>query len=94
VLDASTSPPNQYAVSKDNIIQLIQPGGCSRWTPGGEEGDVIIGDTTTDRQTARPQPITCIVEFFGLEIGQFKITPIVQPRSFGSGSRRQTLPVG
>jgi hypothetical protein len=24
----------------------------------------------------------------GIEIGQFKITPIVQPRSFGSGSRR------
>ena len=27
VLDASTSPPKErYAVSKDNIIKLIQPG--------------------------------------------------------------------
>jgi hypothetical protein len=26
VLDASTSPPRRYAVSKDNIIKLIQPG--------------------------------------------------------------------
>jgi hypothetical protein len=27
VLDASTSPPKErYAVSKDNILQLIQPG--------------------------------------------------------------------
>ena len=23
--------------------------GCSRWTPGGEEGEVIIGDATTDQ---------------------------------------------
>ena len=28
--------------------------GCSRWTPGGEEGEIAIGDTTTDQQTARP----------------------------------------
>src|SRR5213595_996943 len=23
--------------------------GCSRWAPGGEEGEVIIGDATTDQ---------------------------------------------
>ena len=68
--------------------------GCSRWTPGGEEGEVIIGDTTADQQTARPQAIICTVELLVIEIGQFKITPIVQPRSFGSGSCRQALPVG
>ena len=28
--------------------------GCSRWTPGGEEGEVIIGDATTDQKPARP----------------------------------------
>src|SRR5437016_9297266 len=26
--------------------------GRSRWAPGGEEGEVIIGDATTDQQTA------------------------------------------
>src|ERR1700730_18465345 len=36
----------------------------------------------------------CPVDLPGLKIGQFEITPIVQPRSFGSGSRRQALPVG
>src|SRR3979411_1999742 len=64
--------------------------GCSCWTPGGEEGEIAIGDTTTDQQTARPQTLICAVEFFGLEIGQFEITPIMQPRSFGSGP----LPTG
>ena len=68
--------------------------GCSRWAPGGEEGKIAIGDTTTDQQPARPHTIIGTVELPGLEIGQFEITPIVQPRSFGSGSRRQALPVG
>src|SRR5450755_1067118 len=63
--------------------------GCSRWTPGGEEGEVAIGDMTTDQQTARPQTLICAVEFFELEIGQFEITPVVQPRSFGSGPDRR-----
>ena len=31
--------------------------GCSRWTPGGEEGEIAIGDTTTDQQTACPQTV-------------------------------------
>src|SRR5438477_7378386 len=68
--------------------------GCSRWTPGGEEGEIAIGDMATDQQTARPQTLICSVGFFDLEIGQFEITPVMQPRSFGSGSRRQSLPVG
>ena len=49
---------------------------------------------TADQQTARPQTLICIVEFFDLKIGQFEITPIVQPRSFGAGPCRQTFPVG
>src|SRR6266566_3771932 len=28
--------------------------GCSCWTPGGEEGEIAIGDMTADQQTARP----------------------------------------
>src|SRR5450631_1459977 len=68
--------------------------GCSCWTPGGEEGEIAIGDMTADQQTACPQTLICAVEFFDLEIGQFKITPIMQPRSFGSGPCRQAFPVG
>jgi hypothetical protein len=34
VLDVSTSPPKErYALSKDNIIKLIQPGKSSRADP-------------------------------------------------------------
>src|SRR5258705_3498246 len=68
--------------------------GCSCWTPGGEEGEIAIGDMTADQQTAGPQTLICAVEFFDLKIGQFEITPVMQPRSFGSGSCRQTFPVG
>ncbi len=28
---------------------------CCRWAPGGEEGEIAIGDTTTDQQTACPK---------------------------------------
>src|SRR5207344_2566557 len=31
--------------------------GCCRWTPGGKEGEIAIGDMTTDQQTACPK--TC-----------------------------------
>src|ERR1700730_11719827 len=67
--------------------------GCSRWTPGGEEGEITIGDISTDQQTSRPKTMICAVKFFDLEIGQFEITPIMQPRSFGSGPCRQAVPV-
>ena len=67
--------------------------GCSRWTPSAEEGEIAIGDVTTDQQTSGPQTLIRIAGFFDLEIGQFEITPVVQPRSFGSGPSRQTFPV-
>ncbi len=35
--------------------------GCCRWAPGGEEGEISIGDATTDQQTARPQTRTYTV---------------------------------
>ena len=66
----------------------------SRGTPGGEEGEIAIGDVTTDQETAGSQTLICVVELFGLEIGQFEIAPIVQPRSFGSGPCRQAFPIG
>src|SRR6266568_4475690 len=34
--------------------------GCSCWAPGGEEGEVIICDTT-DQQAACPQTVICAV---------------------------------
>src|ERR1700675_1271466 len=68
--------------------------GCCRWTPCGEEGEITIGDMTTDQQTACPKTLICAAKFFDLEIGQFEIAPIMQPRSFGSGPCRQAFPVG
>ena len=68
--------------------------GCRRRTPGGEEGEIAIGDMTTDQQTARPRALIGAVEFLGIEIGQFEIAPIMQPRSFGSVPCRQAFPVG
>ena len=68
--------------------------GCSSWTPGGEEGEIAIGDAATDQQATGPQTIICAVGLFGLQVGQFELTPIEQPRSFGSGRCRQAFPIG
>ena len=35
--------------------------GCSRWTPGREESEIAIGDTTADQQTACPKTVICVV---------------------------------
>src|SRR6266404_7305400 len=56
--------------------------GCSCWAPGGEKGEVTICDATTDQQTACPQTFICFVELAGIEIGQFEIAPIMQPRAW------------
>ena len=37
--------------------------GCSRWTPGAEEGEITIGDISTDQQTSRPKTMICAVKF-------------------------------
>jgi len=50
---------------------------CPRWAPGGEEGEVAVGDAPPGQQAARPQTIICAVELLALEIGQFEITPIM-----------------
>jgi hypothetical protein len=68
--------------------------GCSCWTPSGEEGEIAIGDMTTDQQTACPKTLICAAKFFGIEIGQFEIAPIMQPRCFGSVPCGQAFPVG
>src|SRR5713226_6814969 len=68
--------------------------GCSGWAPGGEECEVIVCDATTDQQTACPQTVICAAELAGIEIGQFEIAPIMQPRSFGSVPCGQAFPVG
>jgi len=68
--------------------------GCCRGAPGGEEGEIAIGDMTADQQTACPKTLICVVKFFGIESGQFEIAPIMQPQSFGSVPCRQAFPVG
>ena len=68
--------------------------GCYGWTPGGEEGEVTIGDMTPDQQAAGPKALIGAARFFDLEIGQFEIAPIMQPRSFGSVPCGQAFPIG
>ena len=35
--------------------------GCCRWAPGSEEGEIAIGDTTTDQKPACPKTWICVV---------------------------------
>ena len=49
--------------------------------PSGEERQVSVGDITADQQAARPQARALVIVFSGIEIGQFAISPIVDPES-------------
>jgi len=60
--------------------------------PGGEEGQIALGNVAADQQTPRPLSGEGAVVFAGVEIGQFKIGPVVQARTFGSFARRQAPP--
>src|ERR1700692_3010106 len=60
--------------------------------PGGEEGHIPVGDVAADQQAARPPAGACVIVFGSIEIGQFAIDPIVQPRALRAVTRRQALP--
>jgi hypothetical protein len=65
--------------------QLFQ--GRALGAPGGEEGQVTVGDVATDQKASCPFTGKVIVVFIGLEIGQLEIGPVVQARSFGAVAR-------
>ena len=58
-------------------------------TPSGEKGEFTVGNGAADQQTARPQAGSVRVVFGCVEIGQFAIGPVIEPRPFGARSRRQ-----
>jgi len=60
--------------------------------PGGEEGQVAIGDIAADQQSPGPQALPCLVVFVGVHIGQFAIGPVMQPRTLGSFACGQPFP--
>ena len=62
-------------------------------TPGGEVGEIAVGDITPDQQASCPKDLAVMVKLFAFEIGQFAVAPVVQSWSFGSGTGRQTPPV-
>ncbi len=63
-------------------------------TPGGEVGEIAVGDMTPDQQAARPRAATFLGELYGIEFSQFEIAPVMQAWPLGSRASRQALPVG
>src|SRR6476659_4937995 len=62
-------------------------------TPGGEVGEIAVGDITPDQQASCPKDLVVMVGLFAFEIDQFEVAPVVQSRSFGSIPGSQTPPV-
>ena len=54
----------------------------------GEVGEIAVGDITPDQQASCPKDLAVMVGLFAFEIGQFEVAPVVQSRSFGSGTGR------
>src|SRR5271169_4037764 len=68
-------------------------GTLQRIHPGGEVGEIAVGDITPDQQASCPKDLAVMVRLLAFEIGQFEVAPVVQSWSFGSGTGRQTPPV-
>ena len=62
--------------------------------PGGEEGEIAVGNVSADQKTSCPLPGEGIVVFAGVEIGQFDVGPVMQARAFGSFACRPAPPCG
>src|ERR1700712_4795528 len=65
--------------------------GASR-APSGEVGTFALSQIAPDQQPAGPQPALLVVVFAGLEISQFQIAPVIQPRPFDTLTGREALP--
>src|SRR5829696_7197274 len=56
--------------------------------PGGEKGQLAIGDSAADQKASGPQTGQALVVFGGVKIGQFQVGPVEQPLALGSGPGR------
>lgn len=57
-------------------------------TPGGEEGQIAIGDVATDQQPPGPPDRSGLVLFGGVQISQLAVDPLMQPGPLGSFAGR------
>jgi hypothetical protein len=70
--------------------QCLNPGAGG--TPGREVGPLAIVDAAPDQQAAGPSAGARSSELGGIEISQFEIRPVIQPRPFGAVPGRQAPP--
>src|SRR3954452_15524141 len=62
--------------------------------PGGEEGEISIGDVAADQEAARPKAGPSLVVLTSIEIGQFQVRPVVEAFALRAAARRQAMPGG
>src|ERR1700732_3103584 len=65
--------------------------GCRRWTPGGEEGEIAIGDMTTDQQTSCPKTMIFVALMDSAGLQQKPSRPPVNRPEIRTSFSRQHL---
>src|SRR3546814_7009790 len=65
-----------------------------RVPPRSTRTDTLFPYTTLFRSSSRPGAGSFVVVFGGIDVGEFQIGPVVEPRAFGAFTRRQALPSG
>src|SRR3954469_6964983 len=61
-------------------------------TPGGEVGTLAIGKAAADQQATGPEAGGAGSGLLCLQVGQFEVSPVVEPRPLGALARGQALP--
>src|SRR3546814_20860305 len=65
-----------------------------RVPPRSTRTDTLFPYTTLFRSSSRPEAGSFVVVYGGIDVGEFQIGPVVEPRAFGAFTRRQALPSG
>src|SRR3954449_1926249 len=60
--------------------------------PGREERKLAIIQAAADQKAARPQASLLLGILGGIQVGQFAISPVIQPLALRARPRRQALP--
>lgn len=64
---------------------------CALRTPGGEVSQLAIWDIAADQQATCPDPVEMGIEVISVEIGQIKVSPVVEALALCARACRKAL---
>src|SRR3712207_190342 len=64
---------------------------CAGRAPGREEGEVPISKAAADQEPPRPHPWEAVVVLIRFQIGEFAVSPVIEPLTLCTSACREAL---